>query len=98
MIATVALGYADGLPRAASNKGMAAIGGSRVPVVGRISMDLTTLDVSALKTPPEPGDAVELLGDTVTLSQAAEAAGTNEYEILTGLAARLPRAYTDDAA
>src|SRR6202012_6030396 len=76
MIATVALGYADGLPRAASNKGMAAIGGGRVPVVGRISMDLTPLDVSAFKIPPQPGDDVELLGDTVTLSQAAEAAGT----------------------
>jgi alanine racemase len=98
MIATVALGYADGLPRAASNKGMAAIAGVRVPVVGRISMDLTTLDVSALTAPPQPGDAVELLGDSVSLAEAAEAAGTNEYEILTRLAPRVPRLYTDAAA
>jgi alanine racemase len=97
MIATVALGYADGLPRAASNSGMAAIAGSRVPVVGRISMDLTTLDVSGLKTPPQPGDEVELLGDTITLADAAEAAGTNEYEILTRLSPRVPRLYTDAA-
>src|SRR5262249_4613708 len=46
MIATIALGYADGIPRTLSNKGVAAIGGARVPVVGRISMDLMTLDVT----------------------------------------------------
>ena len=97
MIATVALGYADGLLRAASNRGMAAINGARVPVVGRISMDLITLDVTDLKTPPQPGDEAELMGDTVTLAQVAEAAGTNEYEILTRLSSRVTRRYADAA-
>jgi alanine racemase len=95
MIATVALGYADGLPRAASNRGMAALNGVRVPVVGRISMDLITLDVTGLKT--QAGDEAELLGDTITLAEAAAAAGTNEYEILTRLSSRVPRRYTDAA-
>jgi alanine racemase len=95
MIATVALGYADGFPRAASNRGAALLGTTRVPLVGRVSMDLITLDVSALKTSPRPGDEVELMGDTVTLAEVADAAGTNEYEILTRLSPRVPRRYTD---
>jgi alanine racemase len=92
MIATVALGYADGIPRTLSNKGMAAIAGLRVPVAGRVSMDLMTLDVSALAEPPHIGADVELLGDTISLGEVAEAAGTNEYEILTRLR-RVPRKY-----
>src|SRR5438270_11873978 len=64
MIATVALGYADGVPRSLSNKGFAAIHGVRLPIAGRISMDMITLDVSALAAPPRVGEEVELLGDT----------------------------------
>ncbi len=85
MIATIALGYADGIPRSLSNRGVAAVAGARVPVVGRVSMDLTTLDVSDLPVPPQVGDAVELLGDTISLGEVAERAATNEYEILTRL-------------
>ena len=92
MIATVALGYADGIPRTLSNKGAAAIGGVRVPMVGRVSMDLITLDVSALSEPPHIGADVELLGDGISLGEVAQAAGTNEYEILTRLR-RVPRRY-----
>jgi len=92
MIATIALGYADGIPRALSNKGVVAIGGARVPVVGRVSMDLMTLDVSDLSTPPQLGDAVELMGDSISLGEVAERAGTNEYEILTRLR-RVPKSY-----
>jgi alanine racemase len=92
MIATVALGYADGIPRSASNRGAAAFGGVRIPCAGRISMDLLTLDVTDMQNPPHPGDEVELLGDTITLEQAASAAGTNAYEILTRLR-RMPRHY-----
>lgn len=96
MIATIALGYADGIPRAASNRGAAAIKGQRAPIVGRISMDLTTLDVTDLSELPGSGDEVELLGDTITLAEAAAAAGTNEYEILTRLR-RMPRYYSESA-
>jgi len=92
MIATVALGYADGIPRTLSNKGAAAIAGVRVPFAGRVSMDLITLDVSALDEPPHIGADVELLGDTIGLGEVAESAGTNEYEILTRLR-RVPRRY-----
>jgi alanine racemase len=94
MIATVALGYADGVPRTLSNKGAAAIAGVRVPIVGRVSMDLITLDVSALAEPPHIGADVELLGDAISLGEVAETAGTNEYEILTRLR-RVPRRYED---
>jgi alanine racemase len=92
MLATVALGYADGLPRTLSNKGLAAIAGARVPIVGRVSMDLMTLDVTGLGAPPDVGTEVELLGDTITLGEVAEAAGTNEYEVLTRLR-RVPKNY-----
>ncbi len=92
MIATVALGYADGIPRTLSNKGAAAIAGVRVPIAGRVSMDLITLDVSDLAEPPHIGADAELLGDTIGLGEVAESAGTNEYEILTRLR-RVPRRY-----
>jgi alanine racemase len=95
-LATVALGYADGVPRALSNRGFGGFSGSRVPLVGRVSMDLVTLDVSAI--PPtriKVGDGIELLGDTVLLDEVAAIAGTNGYEILTGLGRRAPRAYVD---
>lgn len=92
MLATVALGYADGIPRTLSNRGVAGIAGVRAPIVGRVSMDLTILDVTDLPQPPRPGDEAELLGDSVSLGEVAESAGTNEYEILTRLR-RTPRVY-----
>jgi alanine racemase len=97
MLATVALGYADGLPRTLSNTGVAAINGVRAPIVGRVSMDMMVLDVTDLAEPPRIGDAVELLGDTVTLGEVAGLAGTNEYEILTRLR-RVPRVYEGESA
>jgi alanine racemase len=94
MIATIALGYADGIPRALSNKGVAAIAGVRVPVVGRVSMDMMALDVSDLAEPPPVGAEVEVMGDSIGLGEVAERAGTNEYEILTRLR-RVPRVYQE---
>ena len=90
MLATVALGYADGIPRSLSGTGAAAIHGARAAMVGRVSMDLITLDVTDMEV--NPGDSAELLGDTITLGEVAAAAGTNEYEILTRLR-RMPRVY-----
>ena len=98
MLAAVALGYADGIPRSASNSGFAAIHGARAPIVGRVSMDVLVLDVTDMAEPPRVGDDVELIGDTVTLGDAAKAAGTNEYEILTRLGHRLPRVYREGAS
>ncbi len=96
LIATLALGYADGILRAASNRGRAAVGGQLVPYVGRVSMDLVTVDVTDLTREPRAGDEVELLGEHVSLEMLAEAAGTNAYEILNGLGGRVPRHYTEN--
>ena len=93
-LATVALGYADGLMRALGNKGAGAIAGQKAPIVGRMSMDLVTLDVTDL--PPRsvaPGVDVEFLGDTVLLEDMAAAANTAAYEILTSLGRRVRRVY-----
>jgi len=92
MLATAALGYADGFPRALSNKGVAVLGGARVPVAGRVSMDTLILDVTDLPEIPHVGDQVEVLGDHVSLGEVAALAGTNEYEILTRLR-RVPKIY-----
>jgi alanine racemase len=93
-IAVVEAGYADGYPRALSNIGVASIGGVRVPVVGRVSMDLLCLDVSAM---PEgavrEGTYVDLIGGGISIDEVADAAGTISYEILTGFGARLQRVY-----
>jgi alanine racemase len=75
-----------------SNKGMAVVAGKRAAFVGRVSMDMVTLDVSAHKE-VKTGDTVEFLGDHMMLEEVAAMAGTNAYEILTGL--RVPRHYVD---
>ncbi|HEY2070019.1 MAG TPA: alanine racemase [Rhizomicrobium sp.] len=98
MLATIAIGYADGVLRALGNVGAAALGGVRVPIVGRISMDLITLDVTDV--PPracETGADVELFGDTIALDEMASAAGTAHYEMLTRIGARVPRRYVEGA-
>jgi alanine racemase len=93
MLATIALGYADGVLRASSNRGAVAVNGMRVPFAGRVSMDLLTLDVTAAGEGLRVGDEVELLGDTIRLADVSAAAGTNDYEILTSLSRRVPRVY-----
>ncbi|MFD1326370.1 alanine racemase [Mycoplana ramosa] len=93
-LATIAAGYADGLPRSLSHKGAAYHGGVRLPIVGRVSMDSITIDVSAL--PPgtlKLGSLVELIGPNQTLEALAADAGTISYEILTGLGDRYHRDY-----
>jgi alanine racemase len=99
---TVAIGYGDGLPRAlAAGGGEAIVSGARVPIVGRISMDVTTVDLTSLPD-ARPGDIVTLIGrdgpSEISLDEVAGRCGTISYEILTGLTARLPRVYLDDDA
>lgn len=93
-IATIPVGYADGWPRYLSNRGGAYIGGIRVPIVGRVSMDSITLDVTDV---PEallyPGAPVELLGSHQGIDDVAADAGTISYEILTQLGRRYAREY-----
>jgi len=91
---TVAIGYGDGLPRALSNRGEALVRGHRVPLVGRISMDMTVVDITAVPD-AEVGDVVTLIGaegeEEITVDEVAGQAGTIAYEVLTGLTGRLPR-------
>lgn len=94
-LATVAAGYADGLPRSLSNRGAAYFNGVRLPIAGRVSMDSISIDITAL---PEGtlthGSLVQLIGPDQTLEDIAEEAGTIAYEILTGLGQRYRRTYT----
>ena len=93
-IATVGVGYADGFLRSLSNRGCAVLGGAPAPIVGRVSMDLITLDVSAApETLARPGETVELIGPNRTIDDVAEEAGTIAYEILTSLGPRYARRY-----
>ncbi|NTG47760.1 alanine racemase [Agrobacterium rhizogenes] len=93
-LATLAAGYADGLPRCLSDRGAAYYEGVRLPIVGRVSMDSITIDVTAL--PPGTlrlGSLVEVIGPHQTLEDLAKSAGTISYEILTGLGHRYHRDY-----
>lgn len=98
-VAVAALGYADGVFRSLGNRGFGVIEGVRVPVVGRISMDLTTFDVSAL-TPEQarPGALVELIGEHQSADALATDAGTIGYEVLTALGRRYSRTYQGEDA
>ncbi|NNM55609.1 alanine racemase [Acidocella sp.] len=90
-IATVGVGYADGYLRALSNAGTARFDDTPVPLVGRVSMDLTTFDVTGL--PVSPGDMLCLLGAGHGPDELAREAGTTGYEILTSLGRRYRRRY-----
>ena len=93
-VATVAVGYADGYLRSLSNRGSAWLGNQRVPVVGRVSMDLITLDVTgAAPGSAHPGAFVDLIGPELPADDVAAAAGTIGYEILTALGQRYHRVY-----
>ncbi len=91
-VATVAAGYADGYLRSLSGRGTAYWGETALPVIGRVSMDLITLDVSHA---PEarPGDMIDLIGPHHGIDALAEEAGTIGYEILTSLGRRYRRVY-----
>ncbi|MCE9521446.1 MAG: alanine racemase [Alphaproteobacteria bacterium] len=94
-----AMGYADGLLRAASNRGHGVIGGVKCPIIGRVSMDLVTLDVSAVpEHDAHAGAAVEFIGPHQTVDALAREAGTLPYEIYTRLGPRIERRYTGGEA
>ena len=98
-IATVALGYADGYPWSLGNRGIVYIGDHRTPVVGRVSMDLVSLDVTDVPpTQAKAGTLVDLIGPRNPIEEVAANAGTIPYEILTGLGPRLNRVYIDGGA
>lgn len=98
-LAILGIGYADGLFRALSGSnthagGKAAIRGTVCPIVGRVSMDLVAVDITALgDNVPVPGELAEILGSHVSVDDQADAANTIGYEILTAMKGRYPREY-----
>jgi alanine racemase len=97
-IATLPVGYADGYPRSLSNRGQALVCGQRAPVVGRVCMDLTMLDVTDIRNVRQ-GDEVVLLGRQgvaeISADEVAAWAETISYEILTSIGVRVPRIQQD---
>lgn len=96
LIGLVMCGYADGLPRSLSNRGNVLVRGQRVPIVGRICMDMCMVDVTDVPG-VAVGDEVVLIGcqgeEEITADEVAELAGTISYEILCGITPRVPRLY-----
>ena len=96
-IAVLPVGYADGYNRELSNQGRVVVRGQYAPIVGKISMDLTLIDVTAIAG-AEVGDEVVLLGTsgqaTVSAPELARLCRTVPYEILCGISKRVPRNYT----
>jgi len=98
-LATVAVGYADGWLRSLSHRGSGRIGRVRVPLLGRVSMDLAVFDVSAVDpAAARPGCFIELLGEEYGVDAAAADGGTIGYEILTALGRRYHRIYRGAAS
>ncbi|HWL40604.1 MAG TPA: alanine racemase [Gemmatimonadaceae bacterium] len=99
-IATLAIGYADGYPRSLSGVGSALIGDSIAPIAGRVTMDMTMIDVTTISC--EVGAIATLIGrganTVLTVERVAETASVSPYELLTGLRSRAPRLYTQAPA
>lgn len=91
-IATVSVGYADGWPRSLCNRGHAVFDGAPLPLVGRVSMDLTTYDITDAPG-LDVGGWIDLIGPGRDADAVAADAGTNGYEILTSLGPRYARVY-----
>lgn len=93
-VATVPVGYADGYFRSASNAGVAYLGSVPVPVIGRVSMDLITLDVTDVaESEVQSGTEIELIGDRAPIDEVAQHAGTIAHELLAAIGARYRRRY-----
>jgi alanine racemase len=97
-VATASIGYADGVARSRSNKGWALVRGRRAPLIGRVSMDAITLDVSEIDE-LRLGDVVTLIGadgdERITAEEVAAWSGTISYEVLTSVGPRLARRYLE---
>jgi len=101
-IATIPMGYGDGLSRAMSNRGQVLVRGRRAPIVGAVSMDLTSIDVSGVPG-VEIGDEVVVLGSqsgplgeaTLSAEEIAAQTGTIAWEVLTAVSRRVPRFYPE---
>lgn len=102
-IATVTIGYADGYPRALSNKADVLVKGFRCPVAGRVCMDQTMIDISEIPETisVQPGDIVTLIGqdggESITADELAGISHTIGYEIVCGISKRIPRIFKENA-
>ncbi|MBW3670045.1 MAG: alanine racemase [Acidobacteria bacterium] len=100
LIATLPVGYADGYDRLLSNKGEVLVRGRRAPIAGRVSMDLTTIDITGIPG-AAVGDEVVLLGsqgdESIRAEELATITGTIPYEVFTSVSKRVPRLYVDGA-
>jgi alanine racemase len=98
LIATLPVGYADGYRRGLSNRGEVLVRGRRAPIAGRVSMDLTTIDVTDIEG-VAAGDEVVLLGrqgnEEIPAEELAAKLDTISYEVFCGVSARVPRVYRD---
>jgi alanine racemase len=97
-VATLGIGYADGVPRAVAGRAKVVLGGRRVPLVGRVTMDMLMVDAGPVpEHAPRVGDVATLFGgdgpEVVALDEFAGWAGTISYETLTRLGPRVPRVY-----
>ncbi|MBO7400755.1 MAG: alanine racemase, partial [Clostridia bacterium] len=91
-IATVSIGYADGIPRLLSGRADVVIRGRRARIIGRICMDMCMVDITNIGD-CAPGDEVEIFGGTVSVNELAERMGTINYELLCSVKNRVPRRY-----
>jgi alanine racemase len=93
-VATIAIGYEDGVLRSRSGRGEVAIAGRRAPLVGRVSMDQVTADVTEV---PEarPGEVATLIGEGISAEEVAGWSGTISYEVLTAIGQRVERRYRE---
>ncbi len=91
-VATIAVGYADGYRRSLSNKAEVIVKNRRVPLVGRVAMDMCMIDVSAVPD-VRPGDEVVLFGEGLPVEEMASILGTINYEVVTGIGKRVPRVH-----
>jgi len=92
LVATLPVGYADGYSRSLSGRGEVLIKGHRVPLIGRICMDMCMIDVSGVDN-VEPGDEVILFGEDLPVDEIAERLGTINYEVVCAVGKRVPRVY-----
>jgi len=96
-IATIAIGYADGYPRSAKNGTPVWLNNQIAPLVGRVSMDMITIDVTEISD-VVIGDLVELWGNNIAVETVADNAETINYELLTQVSERVPKIYTHDTS
>jgi len=99
-IATIPIGYADGYDRILSSQGHMLVRGKRAPIIGRVCMDLTMLDVGHIPEAAQDDEVVILGtqgGETISADEIAERVGTINYEIVSSLTARVPKVYIGEA-